>query len=87
MALLEIIYALLFVLSSGIFFHERFRHKRSLLVAAGLIALASSYFLFEEILARTIRNEIAKAAPPPNQPLRAAPAPVLNFHGTLEYEN
>lgn len=51
--------AILFVLSSGLAFHERFRKNRPVFFLAVLVALISSYFLMEEMTARLIRREMA----------------------------
>ena len=55
MALLE---AILFVLSSGLLFHERFRKNKVLFLLAGVVALGSSYFLLEEMTNRLIQKEL-----------------------------
>lgn len=54
MIITEIIAAILFVLSSGLFFNERFRSNITLVTLAGLIALVSTYFLTEQIIDRVI---------------------------------
>jgi peptidoglycan hydrolase-like protein with peptidoglycan-binding domain len=54
----EIIPAILFVLSSGLLFNKRFRENGVLLFFAGSIALVASYFLFDEIANRLIRNKL-----------------------------
>jgi formylglycine-generating enzyme required for sulfatase activity len=72
-----IICGLLFVLSSGIFFRERFSDNRFLFLLAGLVALASSYFLFQDNLARAVRIEFDKwfqpQDPPPDPPPKPEP--------------
>jgi hypothetical protein len=64
MPLTEIIGALVFVLSSGLLFHERYRKNQLLIIGAGVIALASSYFLFEEISRRMAIEVIKQESTP-----------------------
>jgi hypothetical protein len=52
MAILELLALLLFILSSGLLFNERFRHNYFAVGTAGVIGLVSSYFLFETISTR-----------------------------------
>jgi hypothetical protein len=61
-----IIEALFFVLSSGLLFSKRFRSNTLLVVLVGLVALAASFFLGEQIWVRWI-------APRPDLPPRANP--------------
>jgi hypothetical protein len=49
MALIDIIMAILFVGSSGILFHEKFRNNKVLIVISGGIALVSTYLLFDQL--------------------------------------
>ena len=89
MILVEILMALLFILSSGLLFHERFKNSKVLITITGLIALVGTYFLFEQITGRMIQAEIDRrfgqpstaAVPqpatlvPPDSGVAAAPAP------------
>jgi hypothetical protein len=84
---LDIVAALLFVGSSGLLFNARFRENAFLVICAGLIALASTYFLtrqiVEEVVDEMISERLAKqqqvvptapqTAPPSNVPETAAP--------------
>lgn len=80
-----VIEAALFVLSSGLLFSERFRANGLMVGIAALIAIVSSYFLFEEVARRVAREVLAeRQAPPPamksagasSPPVAAAPAVV-----------
>lgn len=62
MFLPEIIPALLFLLSSGLLFNERYRNNLLLVTLAGAIALISSYFLIEQITERIIANRLESSA-------------------------
>jgi hypothetical protein len=57
MPIVEIVAALLFVGSSGLFFNERFRKNRVLIAGAGIIALVSTYFLTVEIVNRAMPSQ------------------------------
>lgn len=66
--------AILFVLSSGLLFNEQFRENKPLFLLAGLIALTSSYFLFEEMTARLIKRELTTVQrQSPSETMDAAP--------------
>ena len=62
MLALDAIAALLFVGSAGVLFNDKFRKSKFLAACAGLIALASTYFLTKEIVREVVREE---TAPPP----------------------
>jgi hypothetical protein len=59
LAVVELIAAILFVGSSGLLFSERFRRNRWLVGIAGILALISTYFLTEQIVRSTLRQEVA----------------------------
>lgn len=61
--LLELIAAFFFVASSGLFFNERFRSNRWLILCAGVVALASTYFLTEELIDRAISRRLEPQQP------------------------
>ncbi len=61
MPLLDVLAGLLFVVSSGIFFNERFRKNIALVVSAGCIAVISTFFLVEQLAGYSSK-------PPPQQP-------------------
>ncbi len=63
MALIDVVFALLFVASSGLLFSKRFRDNTFLVVCAGIIALVSTYFLTENIVERTVTDRIGQAKP------------------------
>jgi TRAP-type C4-dicarboxylate transport system substrate-binding protein len=75
MRLLELMLALLFALSSGLFFSARFRENKFWLITAGSIAIVSSYFTAEQIYDRFIspRLEITQ---PLNSKLKSEPSEV-----------
>lgn len=62
MFLFELIPALLFVLSSGLLFQDRFRENRFMVAFASVVALVASYFLFEQITDRMWPKVEAKQA-------------------------
>jgi len=49
MILLEIIAGVLFVVTSGLLFNDKFRRNRLLIGAAAIVAAVSSYFLFVQL--------------------------------------
>jgi hypothetical protein len=53
---LDVLGALLFVLSSIILWHERYKKNRLLMILAGILALGSSYFLVEEVTKRFVHK-------------------------------
>ena len=64
MLVFEIIPALLFILSSGLLFQDRFRENRWMVAFASVVALVASYFLFEQITDRLAPSKVeAKEAP------------------------
>lgn len=60
-----LIEAVIFVLSSGLIFNERFRTNKSLMAIAGLIALASSYLILEEVTKRIVKDQLGSQSPAP----------------------
>jgi hypothetical protein len=70
--LVELLAALMFVASSGIFFQERFRRNRFLVVCAGTIALVSTYLLTEELVDRAISQRLASFAQGSFEPASAS---------------
>jgi hypothetical protein len=60
-----LIEASLFVLSSGLLFNERFRANGLLVGIAAVIAIVSSYLLFEEVARRVAREVVAEQRSPP----------------------
>jgi|SRR5208337_3785262 len=73
MILLDIIAAILFILSSGVLFNQKFRDNAFLVIMAGVIAIVSTYFLGEQILeraqqAREATNRFIALIPNPSWP-------------------
>src|SRR5690242_4372611 len=64
--------AILFVVSSGLLFNERFRGNYIVVAAAALIAMGSSYMLFEEFTKRLIKAELDAS-----RPSAVSPTPVV----------
>jgi hypothetical protein len=62
MLAIEAVAAVLFVASSGLLFNERFRRNRYLVVAAAVIALASTYFLTEQLIDRALSRRLDRTA-------------------------
>lgn len=58
MYVLDVIAALFFVASAGLLFNERFRKNIFLVILAGLLALASTYYLTKEIVREVVREEM-----------------------------
>ncbi len=73
LAIIELVAACFFVASSGLFFNERFRNSRLLVLCAGLIALVSTYFLTEELIDRAISRRLASESEQPAQQQPALP--------------
>src|ERR1700729_3708173 len=72
--LIEIIAALLFVMSSGLFFNGRFRHNIIAVTVAGTVATVSSYLLIDSFHLRFLDGSadlVSKASAAP------APAPAM----------
>lgn len=65
---------LLFVLSSGLFFQEQFRHQKIAILLAGCVALVSSYFLIEELVRRIVLQNMQANRTETNQPVSVTPA-------------
>jgi hypothetical protein len=63
LTLATVISALLFVLSSGLLFNERFRNNKWLMTVAGLLALVASYFLLEQIVDAVVSRRLQKEDP------------------------
>lgn len=63
--LFEILSVILFIGSSGLFFHERFRENRALVVFAGLIAFVSTYIIIITLVSTYPAH--GPIATPPNQ--------------------
>ncbi len=53
----------LFVGSTGVLFNHRFRENKFMVVAAGLVALASTYFLTIEVVKQVVRDEMTVDLP------------------------
>ncbi|MEZ6028926.1 MAG: OmpA family protein [Hyphomonadaceae bacterium] len=66
MYVLEIVYALLFVCSSGLLFNERFRKNWALVGISGLIALVSTYLLTMQIIDSMVSARVASASDAPD---------------------
>jgi hypothetical protein len=78
MILIEVIAGLLFVATSGLLFNERFRRNRYLVIAAAILALISTYFLFEQVVSRAIKERLEsetaeQSAPSPDTTNSAPP--------------
>lgn len=69
MTVLEVLGAILFVTSSGIFFSERFRKNKFLVLCAGAIAVISTYFLVQEIADRVVERRLGEKAGPTSSAL------------------
>jgi formylglycine-generating enzyme required for sulfatase activity len=65
LTIVELVAAFFFVASSGLFFNERFRSNRWLVLCAGIIALLSTYFLTEELIDRSISQRLEGMAEAP----------------------
>lgn len=68
----ELVAAFFFVASSGLFFNERFRTNRWLVLFTGLIALVSTYFLTEELIDRAISRRLEATSERPATPPESA---------------
>jgi len=58
MLLGDVLSAFLFVASSGLLFNKKFRESRILVVCAGIIALASTYFLTRQIVEEVVSERL-----------------------------
>jgi len=74
---LNTLLAIVFVLSSGIFFQEKFRRNLPLIIVAGVIAIVSTVFLVKEVVEflQEKASRAASAAPHLLVPLRPMPPP------------
>jgi hypothetical protein len=64
MAVIEMLAAVLFVLSSGVLFNERFRRNRYLVGLAGCLALVSTYLLFQYLFGSRFPTNPARSGSP-----------------------
>jgi hypothetical protein len=92
--IVEIVAAVLFVVSTGLLFSETVRARHILFTLVGIVALASSYVITKTVLDASFghrihhrHTELAMLAGPPAQPAApspsgAAPAPVVQTSAT-----
>jgi hypothetical protein len=64
MTVATIITAILFVLSSGLLFNERYRHNKTLMTISGILALIASYFLLEQMIEVVVSRRLPGPARP-----------------------
>lgn len=67
--IVEFAAGIVFVLSAGLIFNGRFRESYLAVACAGVIALASSYFAFEEMIHRVVSSTMQNA-PHSEQPVK-----------------
>ena len=75
---IQILLGVVFILSSGLFFIERLRRSMFGLILAGVVAVLSSYFMFEQLAAYLVSPQATDVVrPPTHEPLKTWPVEII----------